>query len=106
MLIEIEDEDDAEMMRAPGVVAWLREIEARGEAKGEAKGEARGEEKAITEFFGRLFARRVGRQPTEDESRSIVERSRAIGAAEVEDALFDLDREVLVRWLAEPVRRS
>jgi hypothetical protein len=36
----------------------------------------------------------------------MVERARAIGPGEVEDALLDLDGEALVRWLAEPMRQS
>ncbi|WP_437589659.1 hypothetical protein [Sorangium sp. So ce1000] len=60
----------------------------------------------IAELLGRLFARRIGRRPTDDEERSILERARAIGAGEVEDALLDLDGEALIRWLAEPIRHS
>ncbi|XXX76315.1 hypothetical protein WMF30_52565 [Sorangium sp. So ce134] len=35
-----------------------------------------------------------------------LERARAIGPGEVEDALLDLEGEALVRWLAEPIRHS
>lgn len=98
----IEDDDDQELMSTPGMVAWIRESEERGEARGEA----RGAEKAISELLGRLFARRIGRSPTEDEERSILERSRVAGAGKVEDALLDLEREALLRWLAEPTSRS
>ncbi|WP_437554906.1 hypothetical protein WME97_22990 [Sorangium sp. So ce367] len=63
------------------------------------------EQQAIAQRLGRLFARRVGRQPTAEEERSILERAEAIGPGEVEDALLDLDTDALVRWLAEPIRR-
>ena len=63
-----------------------------------------GREKAIVELLGRLFERRIGRQPTSEEKDSIVERAYAIGPGKVEDALLDLDANALIRWLAEPVR--
>ncbi|WP_437995411.1 hypothetical protein WMF26_29430 [Sorangium sp. So ce185] len=72
----------------------------------ERRAEQRGEEKAIVALLGRLFARRIGRRPTAEEERSIVERARAIGPGEVEDTLLDLEGEALVRWLAEPMRPS
>ncbi|WP_437767102.1 hypothetical protein WMF27_20945 [Sorangium sp. So ce281] len=62
-------------------------------------------QQAIAPLLGRLFARRVGRQPTAEEERSILERAQAIGPGEVEDALLDLDSDALVRWLAEPMHR-
>ncbi|KYF63160.1 hypothetical protein [Sorangium cellulosum] len=37
---------------------------------------------------------------------SILDRARALGPGEVEDALLDLEGDALVRWLAEPARRS
>ncbi|HTN90941.1 MAG TPA: hypothetical protein VL242_45020, partial [Sorangium sp.] len=80
--------------------------EQRGEQRGELRGEQRGEQKAIAELLGRLFARRIGRRPTAEEERSIVERARALGPGEVEDALLDLEGEALVRWLAEPMSRT
>ncbi|MCC6559319.1 MAG: hypothetical protein IT372_40875, partial [Polyangiaceae bacterium] len=61
------------------------------------------EQKTIAALLGRLFARRIGRRPTVEEERSIVERAHRIGPEEVEDALLDMDRDALVRWLAEPV---
>jgi hypothetical protein len=94
LVMLIEDDDDQELMGTPGMVAWIRESEERGA------------EKAISELLGRLFARRIGRFPTEDEERSILERSRAAGAGKVEDALLDLERDALLRWLAEPTPRA
>ncbi|WP_234023392.1 hypothetical protein [Sorangium cellulosum] len=81
--------------------------EAKQEVMREAKQEVMREAKqeALLELLGRLFARRVGRRPTTDEERSMVERAKTIGAGEVEDALLDLEGEALVRWLAEPARR-
>jgi hypothetical protein len=74
----------------------------RAQEEGQEEAQKHGREEAITELLGRLFARRVGRPPTNDEERSILDRARAVGPVEVEDALLDLDREALVRWLAEP----
>lgn len=71
----------------------------------ERLGMQQGREEAIAQLLGRLFARRVGRRPTTEEERSLVERARALGAEQVEDALLDLERDALVRWLAEPVSR-
>ena len=101
-LTMVEDKEEGLLRRTPIIGEMIIEAELRGEQRGELKGEL----KAITELLGRLFARRVGRRPTTEEERSIVERARAIGPAEVEDALLDLERDALVRWLAEPVRRS
>jgi hypothetical protein len=78
-------------------VPWMRE--ALDERVRQA------EQQVIAQLLGRLFARRVGRRPTAEEERSIVERAQAIGPGEVEDALLDLDSDALVRWLAEPIRR-
>ncbi|MGK3993492.1 hypothetical protein [Sorangium sp. So ce1024] len=77
----------------------------RAEKRGAKRGEQKGAQKAIAELLGRLFARRVGRLPTAEEERWIVERALTIGPGEVEDALLDLDADALVRWLAEPIRR-
>ncbi|WP_437681087.1 hypothetical protein [Sorangium sp. So ce131] len=82
-----------------------REAEQRGELRGVQKGEQQGKEQAIAELLGRLFARRVGRTPTRKEERAIVERAKAVGPGEVEDALLDLEGDALVRWLSEPVSR-
>jgi hypothetical protein len=95
----VEDEEEGLRYRAPRIGDWLREERE----KGMKEGERAGREAAIGELLGRLFARRVGRLPTADEERSIVERSQAIGPGKVEDALLDLDRDALVRWLAEPI---
>jgi hypothetical protein len=84
----VEDEEEGRLKRVPFIAGWL--VEAR--------------EAAIAELLGRLFARRVGRRPTRDEERSMVERSRAVGPSEVEDALLDLERDALLRWLAEPLK--
>ncbi|WP_437301753.1 hypothetical protein [Sorangium sp. So ce388] len=81
----------------------LRSIPGIGDMIAEAA--QLGEQKAIAELLGRLFARRVGRIPTVEEERSIVERAQAIGPVQVEDALLDLEGDALLRWLAEPVRR-
>ncbi|WP_437803816.1 hypothetical protein [Sorangium sp. So ce693] len=78
-------------------VPWMRE--ALDERVREA------EQQAIAQLLGRLFARRVGRRPTAEEERSIVERAQAIGLGDFDDALLDLDGDALVRWLAEPIRR-
>ncbi|MGK3962490.1 hypothetical protein WMF38_56450 [Sorangium sp. So ce118] len=82
-----------------------QQAEQRGEQRGEKRGEQKGAQKAIAELLGRLFARRVGRVPTVEEERSIVERAEAIGPVQVEDALLDLEGDALLRWLAEPIRR-
>lgn len=47
----------------------------------------------------RLFTRRVGRRPSADEERALVDRARELGAEQVEDALLDREGEGLVRWL-------
>ncbi len=78
-------------------VPWMRE--ALDERVREA------EQQAIAQLLGRLFARRVGRRPTAEEERSIVERAQATGLGDFDDALLDLDGDALVRWLAEPIRR-
>jgi predicted transposase YdaD len=106
----VEDKEEGLLRRTPIIGEMILEAELRGQLKGEEIGQLKGEEigqlKAIAELLGRLFARRVGRRPTTEEERSIVERARALGPGEVEDALLDLERYALVRWLAEPVRRS
>ncbi|WP_437743057.1 hypothetical protein WMF39_47390 [Sorangium sp. So ce1504] len=105
----VEDKEEGLLRRTPIIGEMIIEAERRGELRGEQRGELRGEERAqeaIAELLGRLFARRIGRRPTADEARSILERARANGPGEVTDALLDLEGEALVRWLAEPIRRS
>ncbi len=97
------------LLRLPGVpekfARALRIVQQKAEQRGEQEAEQRGEQETVAALLGRLFARRVGRRPTAEEERSIVERAAAIGPVEVEDALLDLDADAVVRWLAEPVRR-
>ena len=118
----VEDKEEGLLRRTPIIGEMIIEAERRGERRGEERGERRGEERgerrgeergeergkqqAIAELLGRLFARRLGRRPTAEEERSIIERARAIGPGEVEDALLDLEADALVRWLAEPLRTS
>ncbi|WP_437991678.1 hypothetical protein [Sorangium sp. So ce145] len=90
----VEDKEEGLLRRTPIIGELITEAEQRGE------------EKAIAELLGRLFARRTGRRPTAEEERSILDRARASGPGEVEDALLDLESEALIRWLAEPVRSS
>jgi hypothetical protein len=94
LVMRVEDKEEGLLRRTPILGEMIIEAEQRGE------------QKAIAELLGRLFARRLGRRPTIDEERSIVERARALGPGEVEDALLDLEGEALVRWLAEPLRQS
>ncbi|KYF64815.1 hypothetical protein BE15_24235 [Sorangium cellulosum] len=84
----------------------IGEMIIEAEQRGELRGEERGKQQAVAELLGRLFARRLGRRPTAEEELSIIERARALGPGEVEDALLDLDGEALVRWLAEPIPPS
>ncbi|WP_434041648.1 MULTISPECIES: hypothetical protein [Sorangium] len=98
LIVMVEDKEEGLLRRTPIIGEMIIEAEQRGED--------RGKQKAIAELLGRLFARRLGRRPTPDEERSIVERARALGPGEVEDALLDLEGEALVRWLAEPIRPS
>ncbi|WP_437668858.1 hypothetical protein [Sorangium sp. So ce131] len=93
------------LRRAPGTKYLIRNLilhEARKEGRREGRQEM---ETEIAELLGRLFARRIGRPPTTEEERAIVERTRAIGPVKVEDALLDLEGDALVRWLSEPVQR-
>jgi hypothetical protein len=101
LVMMVQDEEEGLLRRTPIIGDWIIAAEQRGEQKGQQQGE----ERAVTELLGRLFARRIGRRPTTEEERSIVERARAIGPGEVEDALLDLERDALVRWLAEPAGR-
>ena len=94
----VEDKEEGLLRRTPIIGELIIEAEQRGEQ--------RGEQKAIAALLGRLFARRLGRSPTSEEERLIVERARAIGSGEVEDALLDLEGEALIRWLAEPIPPS
>ncbi|WP_437874489.1 hypothetical protein [Sorangium sp. So ce513] len=94
----VEDKEEGLLRRTPIIGEMIIEAEQRGER--------RGEQRAIAELLGRLFARRIGRQPTAEEERTIVERARAMSPGEVEDALLDLEGEALARWLAEPIRSS
>lgn len=102
----VEDKEEGLLRRTPIIGEMIIEAERRGERRGEERGEERGKQQAIAELLGRLFARRIGRRPTAEEERSIIERARAIGPGEVEDALLDLEADALVRWLAEPLRPS
>lgn len=97
----VDDKEEGLLRRTPIIGELIIEAELRGELRGEERAQ-----KAIAELLGRLFARRIGRGPTVEEERLILERARAIGACEVEDALLDLEGEALVRWLAEPIRHS
>ncbi|WP_437533762.1 hypothetical protein WME79_07235 [Sorangium sp. So ce726] len=126
LVMMVEDKEEGLLRRTPIIGEMIIEAERRGEERGERRGEERGEERgerrgeergerrgeergkqqAIAELLGRLFARRLGRRPTAEEERSIIERARAIGPGEVEDALLDLEADALVRWLAEPLRTS
>jgi flagellar biosynthesis/type III secretory pathway protein FliH len=94
----------SEMIDAAAQQAPQRGMQ-RGLEQGLEMGEQRGVEKTVAALLGRLFARRVGRRPTTEEERAIVERADALGDAEVEDALLDLERDALLRWLSEPVHR-
>ncbi|WP_437296582.1 hypothetical protein [Sorangium sp. So ce426] len=93
----VEDKEEGLLRRTPIIGEMIIEAERRGEERAQ---------EAIAELLGRLFARRIGRRPTADEARSILERARANGPGEVTDALLDLEGEALVRWLAEPIRHS
>ncbi|XXY50286.1 hypothetical protein WME91_03945 [Sorangium sp. So ce269] len=112
MLVE-DTETEKKLLRSiPAIGEMIAEAERQAaqqaeqaEQRGEQRGEQKGAQKAIAELLGRLFARRVGRVPTVDEERSIVERAEAIGPVQVEDALLDLEGDALLRWLAEPIRR-
>ncbi|WP_437975645.1 hypothetical protein WMF11_48660 [Sorangium sp. So ce295] len=101
----VEDKEEGLLRRTPIIGEMIIEAERRGELRGELRGEERAQE-AIAELLGRLFARRIGRRPTADEARLILERARANGPGEVTDALLDLEGEALVRWLAEPIRHA
>ncbi|WP_437629855.1 hypothetical protein [Sorangium sp. So ce854] len=94
LVMMVEDKEEGLLRRTPIIGEMIIEAEQRGE------------QRAIAELLGRLFARRIGRQPTAEEERSIVERARTMGPGEVEDALLDLEGEALARWLAEPIRSS
>ncbi|WP_437309644.1 hypothetical protein [Sorangium sp. So ce388] len=98
----MEDKEEGLLRRTPIIGEMIIEAEQRGEQRGQE----RGKQEAIAELLGRLFARRLGRRPNAEEERSIIERARALGPGEVEDALLDLEGEALVRWLAEPIRSS
>ncbi|WP_433927304.1 hypothetical protein AB3662_29835 [Sorangium cellulosum] len=98
LIVMVEDKEEGLLRRTPIIGEMIIEAEQRGED--------RGKQQAIAELLGRLFARRLGRRPTADEERSIVERARALGPGEVADALLDLEGEALVRWLAEPISPS
>lgn len=102
LVMMVEDKEEGLLRRTPIIGEMI--IEA--EQKAELRGQKLGREEAIAELLGRLFARRVGRRPTTEEERSIIQRTQELGPGEVEDALLDLEGDALVRWLAEPVRRS
>ncbi|WP_437313611.1 hypothetical protein [Sorangium sp. So ce385] len=105
LIIMVEDKEEGLLRRTPIIGEMIIEAERRGEQRGEQRGEERGQ-KAIAELLGRLFARRIGRRLTAEEERSIIERARVNGPDEVEVALLELEREALVRWLAEPMRNA
>ncbi|MFO0757625.1 MAG: hypothetical protein U0359_14105 [Byssovorax sp.] len=96
-------DDDREgfeyLRRLPSIGPLIEKAEARAEAKGAEKAT----ETLALELLGGLFARRTGRRPTPEEAQSIVERTKRVGAVKVEDALLDLDRDALLRWLSEPL---
>ncbi|MDC0682605.1 hypothetical protein [Sorangium atrum] len=98
----VEDMEEGLLRRTPIIGEMIIEAEQKAEQRGQLKGR----EEAIAELLGRLFARRVGRRPTTEEERSILDRARALGPGEVEDTLLELEGDALVRWLAEPARRS
>ncbi|WP_437289259.1 hypothetical protein [Sorangium sp. So ce406] len=102
LITMVEDMEEGLLRRTPIIGEMIIEAEQRAEQRGQLQGR----EEAIAELLGRLFARRVGRRPTTEEERSILDRARALGPGEVEDALLDLEGDALVRWLAEPARRS
>jgi hypothetical protein len=96
MMID-EEEDDAEneaMRRIPGLGEMI------------IKAEKKASEAMVAKLLGRIFARRVGRLPTRGEKRKLVRRAEALGPVPVEDALLDLERDALVRWLADPPSRT
>ncbi|AUX34693.1 MULTISPECIES: hypothetical protein [Sorangium] len=101
LIVMVEDKEEGLLRRTPIIGEMIIEAEQRGEQRGEERGQ-----KAIAELLGRLFARRIGRRLTAEEERSIVERARVNGPDEVEVALLELEREALVRWLAEPMRNA
>ncbi|WP_437751011.1 hypothetical protein [Sorangium sp. So ce1389] len=117
LVMLVDDVDDVEtekkLLRSiPAIGEMIAEAErqaarqaAQQAAEQAAQRAAQQTAKAIAELLGRLFARRVGRVPTVEEERSIVERAEAIGPVLVEDALLDLEGDALLRWLAEPIRR-
>ncbi|MGK3996602.1 hypothetical protein [Sorangium sp. So ce1024] len=94
----VEDMEEGLLRRTPIIGEMIIEAEQRGQLQGR--------EEAIAELLGRLFSRRIGRRPTTEEERSLLDRARALGPGEVEDALLDLEGDALVRWLAEPMRQS
>ncbi|WP_437663307.1 hypothetical protein [Sorangium sp. So ce1182] len=109
LVMLVEDMEDVEtekkLLRSiPAIAEMIVEAE-RQAAQHATQQAAQQTAKAIAELLGRLFARRVGRVPTVEEERSIVERAEAIGPVQVEDALLDLEGDALLRWLAEPTRR-
>ena len=96
-MLDEEEEDEAENEA-------MRRVPILGEMIIEA--EKKAFEAAVTKLLGRLFARRVGRQPTRGEKRTLVRRAEALGPTQVEDALLDLDRDALLRWLADPPKQA
>jgi hypothetical protein len=94
----LEDEEHDLFRRMP----VLGDMIVEAEKLALERGEKLGREEALAQLLGRLFARRLGRRPTTTEERCLVERAEVLGPERVEDALLDLERDALVRWLAEP----
>lgn len=95
----LEGDDEELGIEWPDVRAWLR----KRDEKAREAGREEGREEAVSDLLGRLFARRVGRTPTKEETNAIVQRSKVLGEGEVEDALLELERDALLRWLSEPL---
>ena len=94
IIMSVEEKTYERLKQTPVIGAWFEEAEQRGIEKG------------VAQLLHRLFARRVGRQLTTDEERSITERVRALGEDQVEAAVLDLEGDALARWLAEPVAKK
>lgn len=117
LIMMVEDLEEGLLRRTPIIGNMIIEAEQKGQKLGREEGQKLGREEgqklgreegqreAIAELLGRLFARRLGRRPTKEEEHSIVERARTIGPGEVEDAMLDLERDALVRWLVHPAHQ-
>jgi hypothetical protein len=110
----LEDKDGDLLERTPIVGDFIKTAREEGQKQGREEGQKQGREEgqkqgreeALRQLLGGLFVRRVGRRPTTAEERSLVERAEALGANRVEDTVLDLERDALVRWLAEPLPRA